>query len=276
MHGTLVDVETLRSHLLDRDWVVLDCRFDLAQPEAGFERYRASHVPGALYVHLDRDLSGPPVTNRGRHPLPVPETLSATFGRCGIDARSQVVAYDDAGGCMAARAWWLLRYMGHDAVALLDGGWQAWVEGGGALEAGVVTRTPARFTGQPRQEWVVPIGAVERAALLVDARDPARFRGEHEPLDPRAGHIPGAVNRFWRANLGANGLFRPRDELRRELLELFGPVPASEVVSYCGSGVTACHNLLAMAHAGLSAGKLYAGSWSEWSSSPDRPLASGT
>lgn len=275
MHNTVVDARTLVSHLGDSDWVVLDCRFDLTQPEAGRERYLAGHVPGAVYAHLNEDLSGPPLTHRGRHPVPLPEALRRTFGRWGVTAGRQVVVYDDAGGSIAARAWWLLRYMGHDAVAVLDGGWQAWLEAGGALERQDVTPTPAQFRGEPRQEWLVGIADVEAAPLLVDARDPPRYRGELEPFDPQAGHIPGARNRCWRANLGATGRFLTPEVLRAAFLELLGAVTPSALVSYCGSGVTGCHNLLAMAHAGLPVGRLYGGSWSEWSSTPGRPVATG-
>ncbi len=275
MHSTLVDAATLRAHLGDPAWIVVDCRFDLAAPEAGQRDWLAGHVPGARYAHLDRDLSGPPRTDHGRHPLPAPEALVATFGRLGIGPGTQVVACDTAGGMFAARLWWLLRYMGHDAVAVLDGGWQAWLAAGGPVETGAVEPRAARFTGTPRGEWLVTLEEVGEAPLLVDARDPARFRGEVEPLDPVAGHIPGARNRHCRTNLDAGMHFRPPAELRGEFTTLLGAVPAGDAVFYCGSGVTACHNLLALAHAGLPPGRLYAGSWSEWCRDPARPVATG-
>lgn len=275
MHRTLIEVSQLVSLLGQPDLRLLDCRYELTQPGAGRARYEAGHLPGALYADLHHDLSGPPVTNRGRHPLPLPEALRATFGRWGIGPRTQVVVYDDSGGCFAARAWWLLGYMGHEAVAVLNGGWQAWLAATGPLSDAPASVDPVHFQGAPHPERVVGIDEVEGAPRLVDAREGPRFRGEFEPLDPKAGHIPGAVNRFWKDNLDASGCFLAPRALRSAFEALLGDVPPGGLVSYCGSGVTACHNLLAMAHAGLPAGRLYGGSWSEWSGTPGRPVATG-
>jgi thiosulfate/3-mercaptopyruvate sulfurtransferase len=259
----------------DPAWVVVDCRFDLADPEAGGRAYRHRHIAGAAYAHLDRDLCGAPVITRGRHPLPTAEALQATLGRLGIDDSRQVVAYDDTGGAMAARLWWLLRYMGHGAVALLDGGWDAW-EAAGLPTATGEERTAARvFLGAPRTEWLVRIDHVSDAPLLIDSRDPARYRGDVEPLDPVAGHIPGAVNYCWKENLDGQGRFLGPATLRARIDRLLAGTPSREAVFYCGSGVTACHNLVAVVHAGLPAARLYAGSWSEWCTDPGRPVARG-
>jgi len=279
MHDTLVSTADLHARLDDPDWpewVAVDCRFDLGDPQAGRRRYLAGHVPGARYAHLDDDLSDRSGGGGGRHPLPAPDRLRALFGRLGVDARVQVVAYDDAGGAMAARLWWLLRYMGHDAAAVLDGGWPAWEAAGGAVTSGPEPAPPPRrFEGTPRREWVADAGAAARAPVLVDARDAARYRGETEPLDPVAGHIPGARNLFFGGNLDASGRFLPPGRLADRLATVLGDRPASDAVFYCGSGVTACHGLLAAARAGLPMPRLYAGSWSEWCADPARPVAVG-
>lgn len=276
MPDTLVTVDTLRDHLGDERWAIVDCRHDLADAGAGRRAYLAAHIPGAVFADIKTDLSGPPVTNRGRHPLPTPEALRTLFGRLGIDGACQVVAYDDAGGSFAARLWWLLRYMGHGAAAVLDGGWQAWQAAGQEVRSGDERRPPRVFSGaRPRQEWVVSVEEVPRSRLLIDSRDPARYRGEIEPFDPKAGHIPGAINRFWKLNLDERGRFKPAEKLRAEFADLLGGVASDEAVFYCGSGVTACHNLLAAADAGLALPRLYAGSWSEWCADPQRPVAVG-
>ncbi len=258
------------------DWVIIDCRFNLSgDTSAGQQAYQEKHIPGAVYAHLDTDLSNPPTTDYGRHPLPPAEKLCATFGRLGIDAHKQVIVYDDARGAFAARLWWLLRYMGHEAVALLDGGWTAWVEAGYPISSGEEQNRPCPFSGIPHHEWLVRLDELPTQALLVDSRDPARYRGEIEPLDPRAGHIPGATNYFYGNNLDSRGRFLVPEQLQQQLLEVIGATRPQEVVFYCGSGVTACLNLLAMKYAGLPEGKLYAGSWSEWCADPTRPIAIG-
>lgn len=275
MVNTLVDTETLNAHLDDANWRIIDCRFDLARPAVGYEAWLQGHIPGAVYAHLEEDLSGPPLTDCGRHPLPSADALTETFSRLGIGPVTQVVAYDAAGGSMAARLWWLLRYMGHERVAVLDGGWPAWQAAGMPQDPGEERCEPAEFEGSPRHEWLVTLADVGKAALLIDSRDPARYRGEVEPIDPVAGHVPGAINRNWQDNLDEQGRFLPPEELRQGLLATLAGTPPPEAVFYCGSGVTACHNLLAAAHAGLPEPKLYAGSWSEWCSDPGRPVATG-
>ena len=275
MPDTLVDVPILARHRADPDWAVVDCRHRLTDAGFGENAYREAHVAGAVFAHADRMLSGAPVTDRGRHPLPDPDTLRARFGTLGIDSNTQVVAYDDAGGAIAGRLWWMLHYMGHRNAAVLDGGWQAWGAAGGATRSGEESRPARVFAGEPRREWLVTIDEVDAARRLVDSREPPRYRGEMEPIDRVAGHIPGARNHHFARNLGEDGRFLPPAELRERLERTLDGVPAEETVFYCGSGVSACHNLLALAHAGLPAAKLYVGSWSEWSSEPDRPVATG-
>lgn len=257
--------------------VVLDCGFDLADPAAGRRAWLQAHLPGAHYAHLDEDLSGAKTGRNGRHPLPDRAAFAATAGRWGVAPGVQVVAYDAQGGPYAARAWWLLRWLGHGAVAVLDGGPAAWQAAGGALESGEVAASggppyPAAAPGMPTIE-AAPLLAGLAELQVVDARARERFRGEVEPLDRVAGHIPGATHRFFKDNLGAEGRFKPAAQLRAEF-EALGLDPA-RTVQQCGSGVTACHNLLAMAHAGLGFTRLYPGSWSEWCSDPARPVAKG-
>jgi thiosulfate/3-mercaptopyruvate sulfurtransferase len=259
-----------------RPIVILDCRFDLDDPAAGEAAYRAGHIPGAIYVHLERDLSGPIDSSGrgGRHPLPAPVAMSVTFSRLGIGADTQVVAYDDGSGHYAARLWWMLRYMGHEAVAVLDGGWPAWRSTGMPVETGDgPISTPRLFVGAPRTERQVIIDEVDNLPLLVDSRTPDRYHGEIEPIDPVAGHIPAALNRPYGDNWTADGKWRPPQDLLAEFMELLGDTPPEKATFYCGSGVRACINILAMVHAGLPEGRLYVGSWSEWSRTEGRPVA---
>ncbi len=272
MYETVIDVETAVKQLDNPHWVWVDCRFKLVDTAFGGRVYQESHIPGAIYAHLDDDLSGPPVTDNGRHPLPTPEVLLATFGRMGIDGQKQVVVYDDMNGGIAARLWWMLRYMGHSAVAVLDGGWQAWLEADGPTRSGQEQNAPTTFVGAPRPEWLVVLSQVASLPLLVDSRDPVRYRGELETIDPRAGHIPGAKNYFFQQNWTTNGRFLPAAQIRQQMEQLLGETPAAQTTFYCGSGVTACANLLAMTYAGLGNGRLYVGSWSEWSRDPQRPM----
>ena len=259
--------------------LLVDCGFDLADPAAGERAWAAAHLPGAFYLHLDRDLSGAKTGRNGRHPLPARADFAATIGRLGIGAQTAVVAYDRQGGPYAARLWWLLRWLGHEAVAVLDGGFEAWVAAGGGVEAAAPVARPA--APYPERAAGVPLIAADalQAGLgtlrLMDARAPERFRGDVEPLDPVAGHIPGALNRFFKDNLGADGRFKPAATLRAEFEALLGRDAAARTVHQCGSGVTACHNLLAMEQAGLAGSSLYAGSWSEWCAEPARPVARG-
>jgi thiosulfate/3-mercaptopyruvate sulfurtransferase len=257
--------------------VLLDCRFDLADTGAGERDWAAGHLPGALYAHLDRDLSGTKTGRNGRHPLPDFDAFAATAGRWGVAPGVQVVVYDAQGGTYAARAWWLLRWLGHDAVAVLDGGLAAWLAAGGTLATDASAPTaappyPATAPAMPTIDTAALLARLGQVPLL-DARAAERFRGEIEPLDPVAGHIPGARQRFFGDNLGADGRFKPTPALQAEFAAL--GAGAGEVVHSCGSGVTACHNLLAMVHAGYDGAVLYPGSWSEWCSDPSRPVARG-
>jgi thiosulfate/3-mercaptopyruvate sulfurtransferase len=277
---TLIDVASLRD--LRAESVVLDCRFDLAKPGAGLKAYIAAHIPGARYADLNRDLASPVTADSGRHPLPSPAALTQFLVSLGIGDETQVIVYDDANGSFAARAWWLLNWLGHSHVAVLDGGFKAWVASGGAVESGEpVTPVAAgakRFTARLRPETVMTAAEVLQAAedprrLLVDARAPERFAGSVEPIDPVAGHVPGAVNHPFTSNLTSESRFLPAAELRRLWLERLAGRAPHDMIAMCGSGVTACHNLLAMSLAGLPGAKLYAGSWSEWIRDPGRPVA---
>jgi thiosulfate/3-mercaptopyruvate sulfurtransferase len=280
MHATLISTAELAARLADPSVVLVDVRHELGQPDTwGEAEYRRAHLPGARFAHLDRDLSAPKSGTNGRHPLPTPQACAAVFGRLGIDASKQVVAYDQGAGAYAARLWWMLRWLGHEAAAVLDGGYAVWArEGRPVTDADTVVH-PTTFVPRPARP-VVDAGAVaanlaSRALLVVDARGRERFRGDVEPIDKVAGHIPGAINRPYTENLTADGTFKPASELRAEFGGLIkGRAPAA-VVHSCGSGVTACHNLLAMEHAGLGGATLYPGSWSEWSADPARPVARG-
>ncbi|MDP9012454.1 MAG: sulfurtransferase [Pseudomonadota bacterium] len=274
-----------RPGLASRPAVLLDCRFDLSNPAAGHQAYVTAHIPGAFHADLNRHLAAPVTADSGRHPLPSAGGLREFFGALGIGDDTQVIAYDDANGSLAARAWWLLRWLGHFQVAVLDGGFKAWVASGGAVERGEPVRAAAPgvatgLTTPLRPETVVSTADVSRALrdpnrLLVDARAAERFAGSVEPLDPVAGHVPGAVNHPFSSNLESDGRFLPAAELRRRWLERLDGTAPGDVVLMCGSGVTACHDLLAMEIAGLPGAVLYAGSWSEWIRDPQRPVARG-
>ncbi len=280
MFSTLISPNDLQLPLRDDDWRVVDCRFDLADPDAGETAWRDAHIPGAAYAHLERDLSGAVTERTGRHPLPDPSALAQTFGNWGIGRNTQVVAYDANSGAMAARLWWLLRWLGHEAVAVLDGGWQAWCAAGFETGDAVSQHAAVRFEQRPALVETVNsdemLDAVNGKAdwHVVDARGAERFRGDVEPIDPVAGHIPGAVNRPFMENLRADGCMLP-PEILRERFASVAAGRADRVVHYCGSGVTAAHNMLAMARAGLHGSRLYAGSWSEWIRDASRPVAKG-
>lgn len=275
----LVNVAELAS-LATPAWRIFDCRFNLADLTAGRQAYAEGHLPGAFFLDLEDDLSGPRSGLNGRHPLPDPQLLADKLGSVGVAPGTQVVAYDDAGGMFAARLWWLLRWLGHDRVAVLNGGIQAWAAAGHPLvteqpDARATTFVARRQKGM-RVDADFVLSHLHSAEMqLIDARAPDRFRGENETLDPVGGHIPGAINRFFRDNLDASGAFKPPAQLQEEFGALINGGDAHRVVLSCGSGVTACHNLLAMEVAGLSGARLYAGSWSEWCADPSRPVATG-
>lgn len=287
MYTTLIEPAELAAplsrHAGDHsDWAVLDCRFDLARPDWGASAYAAGHIPGALYAHLDHDLSGPITPGSGRHPLPSVERLAATFSRWGIDGRTQVVAYDQGNGAYASRLWWLLRWLGHANVAVLNGGFAAWQQAGLPTETVAATPTPQVFTPRPESVPMVSTAEVERlvaagelnagGSVLVDARAADRFAGENETIDPVAGHIPGARNHGFLRNVDARGRFLPVNELQERWRTTLGDARAAQIIAMCGSGVTACHNLLALEVAGLPGARLYAGSWSEWIRDGARPI----
>jgi thiosulfate/3-mercaptopyruvate sulfurtransferase len=274
---TLISTSVLAMHLEDDAVAIVDCRFNLGDESWGEQAYVAAHIPHAVYAHLDRDLSGPKSGTNGRHPLPDPDAVTRTFTRFGITSGVQVVAYDQDNGMFASRLWWMLRWLGHDAVAVLDGGFAKWTAEGRDTRSGTETRAVQTFIAAPRPDLLATVDQVaalrtDRNWRLVDARAPERFRGDVEPLDKVAGHIPGAVNHYYQTNLDADGSFRSPEELRAHMRATLGDHPADRIVCYCGSGVTACHNLLALEHAGLAGARLYAGSWSEWSSDPARPV----
>ncbi len=297
--GALISAgDLLAARTVGQAWVLLDCSFDLTDPQGGENSYQAGHIPGARYVNLDHDLASPmhqagprSAAFTGRHPLPDRKDFARRAGTWGIGPHVQVVAYDNQNAIYAARAWWLLRWLGHGAVAVLDGGLAAWRAAGGAVQTSTHTGT---HTGTQTPTLPLPqgpypatehagMGAIDAASLLaqlgrvrlIDARSPQRWRGEGETLDPVGGHIPGSVSRFFKDNLLPNGLFKPANQLKEEFVRLGAGMQDTPVVHQCGSGVTACHNLLAMEHAGLGAGALYAGSWSEWCADPTRPRAAG-
>lgn len=278
--GPLFGVAELARAHLDPRVVVVDCRFNLLEPAAGRAAYDRGHVPRARYAHLDDDLARHPKPGEGRHPLPERDTFAATLGRWGIRPTDTVVAYDEGSGAIAARLWWLLRWLGHESSYVLDGGFAAWQAASLPVEDEQPRWQAARY--EPHRPESAPIVAtaelrdrIANGELLVDARAAPRYRGEQEPIDPVAGHVPGARNRPFSSNVTAAGMFRPSPELRTELLDLLEGREPSRIIAMCGSGVTACHLLLAMEVAGLPGGQLYAGSWSEWIRDPARPVAVG-
>jgi thiosulfate/3-mercaptopyruvate sulfurtransferase len=276
---TLISVAQLRERLNDPALVVFDCRHDLMQPDKGAQAYREGHVPGARFAHSDRDLSGAKTGKTGRHPLPDPALFMAWLGANGVDAGKQVVAYDYVGGASATRLWWMLRWLGHQSVAVLDGGWEAWTAAGAPVTAELPSVARTSFTGAPRAMSVdvayILAHLDDQAVTVVDARAPERYRGETEPIDPVAGHIPGALNRLYKNNLDASGRFKPAATLRAEFEALLAGRKPEQIVHQCGSGVSACHNILAMEIAGLPGSRLYPGSWSEWCADSSRPIAKG-
>jgi len=276
---TLVGAGELAAHLDDPAWIVFDCRHDLAQPEAGEQAYAEAHIPGARFLHLDRDLAGPMTGRNGRHPLPDPRRFAAKLATTGVNSDSQIVAYDDTGGMYAARLWWMLRWIGHPGAAVLDGGWNNWQDKGYAASSAIPQPGAGNLSITLRDI------AVDTTFLLAHLRDPGvrivdaraadRYRGENETLDPVGGRIPGALNRFFRDNLDAEGCFKPAAQLREDFRRVLGSAAPATVIHQCGSGVTACHNLLALEHAGLPGARIFPGSWSEWCADPSRPVETG-
>lgn len=282
MTQCLISAAVLAHHISDPDWLILDCRHDLMNPGWGREAFAAGHIPGAQFASVDEDLSCAKTATdgvfRGRHPLPPPEQFIATLQRWGVNHDTQVVAYDAHGGMYASRLWWMLRWVGHEHVRVLDGGLAAWQMAPGTLDTGHVVRPAGNITRQMPLVATVNVQEVlanlaSRAAIVLDARAPDRFRGENETIDPVGGHIPGAKNRFFKDNLLANGHFKSASELQAEFSSLIPS--AAGTIMQCGSGVSACHNLLALEVAGMPGAKLYPGSWSEWCADPARPVATG-
>lgn len=277
-YSTLVTKEVLADHLDDPNWVIFDCRFDLASPDKGRDDFSHGHIPGARYAHLDTDLSSPKTADSGRHPLPDPARFLAWLGANGVGNDTQVVVYDDMAGAIAARLWWMLKHwLGHQRTAVLDGSWACWeLAGLPVSDDGAGEIRPATFTATPRPAALIGTDKLMDALatgdwLLLDGRLPARFNGEQETLDPVAGHIPGAINQPFTDNLSSGHLQDP-DTIRRHLEYLLDGHPSERTICMCGSGVTACHNILAMDVAGLPLARLYVGSWSEWITDPVRPV----
>jgi thiosulfate/3-mercaptopyruvate sulfurtransferase len=284
-YHTLISAAELFTHLEQADWVIADCRFSLSDTEKGWREYQLGHIPGAAYCHLEEDLSGPVIPGKtGRHPLPAIDTAIERLSRLGIAPGIQVVAYDDwptAPGAVAARLWWTLHWLGHTSVAVLDGGLAAWIQAGLPLRPGVENQAYRAFFAAPRPEIIANTSEVEHmrlnpAELVLDARSADRYRGENETIDPLAGHIPGALSAPYGDNVGSDGHFLSPEQLKQRYLDLLGTIPASSTAFYCGSGVTAALNILALAHAGLGEARLYPGSWSEWVADRTHPIALGS
>jgi len=276
----LVSTTELREHLNDPDWVIFDCRHDLMDPGKGAAIYADEHITGAYFAAVDADLSGTKTGHNGRHPLPEPEDFAAFFAQHGVTEKTRVIAYDDVGGQYAARLWWVARWIGFEGVALLDGGWAKWMAEGQPVDQLVPALRKGALTARVNESLLVRVDEVlanldTSKQVVIDARAPERYRGEVEPLDRVAGHIPGALNRGFKQNLNDDLTLRGPAELRAHFEALLGTRLPEEVVHQCGSGITACVNLLAMEQAGLAGSKLYAGPWSEWSSDPTRPVATG-
>lgn len=278
-HTTLITPAVLAGSLSDPDWLVADCRFELGKPDAGREAWRAGHVPGAVFLDLERDLSAPVTATTGRHPLPGIDAFAATLSRIGVTERTQVACYDGGNGAFAARLWWMLRFVGHPMVAVLDGGFAAWVEEGHPVSTAAVARARSRFVARPHPGMLVDAAgvaaALARGERLVDVRGAERFAGAVEPIDAVAGHVSGALNLPYLDNLDARGRFRPPAALAGRWRDATGGAAGHDAICMCGSGVTACQQLLALETAGITGARLYAGSWSEWIRDPARPVARG-
>lgn len=269
----LIDIGELQQGLSQPAWRVVDCRFDLLRSAKGHEEYVRGHIPGATYANLDEDLAGPVSESTGRHPLPSPEFFADTLGAWGIDNDSQVVVYDHGSGAIAARLWWMLKWIGHEKVAVLNGGFGAWQDAGYEVSDLVESVVGSRFRAEPNPDLIIPTSEVAEAPLVVDARDKERFAGRREPIDSVAGHIPGAVNHPFSESIDAEGGWKSRDQLRGVWQRVLGADTDRSWVAMCGSGVTACHLALSAGLAGYRLPRLYVGSWSEWIRDPGRPVA---
>ena len=278
MYSSLITPQTVNEHLEDPNWRFFDCRYVLTEPEKKQSEFAESHLPGATYVHVNHNLAGPRIPGKtGRHPLPKITELSKTFAAWGISSSTQVVVYDDTGGAYAVRLWWMLRWLGHDSVAVMDGGWPRWLKEERPVSADIFIPESVNFNAKPREHWSVSAEDIcnyfdNPEVRIFDARSRDRFRGENETLDPVAGHIPGAVSAPFAENLDADGNWKSKSELQKMYLELLDGSPVEQAVTYCGSGITACHNILAMCYAELGDSRLYSGSWSDWITNPERPV----
>lgn len=281
MFSTLISAKEALAHLHEPDWVFVDCRFSLQEPSKGREEYLEGHIPGAFYAHLDEDLSAPVIPGKtSRHPMLPVGRMTELFSSWGIDEKVQVVVYDFKGGGMAVRLWWMLQWLGHESVALMDGGWAHWKALNYPVSVAAPNRQRRLFKPRPKEGWTMDASQVAAASQnpafrVVDVRNIERYLGQEEPIDPVAGHIPGAINIPFMENVDEDGFFKPAEALKEKYGEKLAGIPADRVVFYCGSGVTSCHNILAMRVAGLGHAKLYPGSWSEWITDPSRPVATG-
>jgi thiosulfate/3-mercaptopyruvate sulfurtransferase len=279
-YNTIISCDELQQNLDNPNFVIFDCQHDLVNAGFGRTAYTIEHIPGARFFSIDNDAAGNKTGKNGRHPLPPIEILTAKLGQLGVDSEKQVVVYDGSNNMFSVRLWWLLRWLGHESVAVLDGGLGKWQKDGRPVSAELPVPAATKFSATANNEMHVDAGFIQSHlgsmdVVVIDARAPERYTGAKEPLDTVAGHIPGAYNRFFKLNLKPDGTFKPADELRFEFEAMIGNTPPSLVVNQCGSGVTACHNLLAMEIAGFKGTKLYPGSWSEWCSDPLRPMAAG-
>jgi len=278
MHSSLISTQIAQDHLDNPKWRFFDCRYELTAPDMKKAEFAVSHIPGALYVHMNQDLAANHVPGKtGRHPLPSVDDMARKFSAIGIDKSIQVVVYDDAVGSHAARLWWMLRWLGHDAVAVIDGGWSRWIKEERPVSSELLVPEAKEFIASPRLSWTITADEIfenlnNTETCVLDARSAQRFQGENEKFDPVAGHIPGANSAPFTDNLDENGNWKSISELRQRFENLLDGFPVEKTVSYCGSGITACHNILAMYHAGLGDSRLYPGSWSEWITNPDRPV----
>lgn len=276
-YRSLISADIVQKNLNNAQWRIVDCRFNLKDPDEGLALYQMEHIPNAVYAHLDHDLSSPVTEKSGRHPLPDVKQFKQTLGNWGINKDTQVIVYDDAAGSYAARLWWMLRWLGHDSVAVLDGSFSSWKQQGLPLTIDIPQISSTTYIGEPNMDMLVDSdtvqqGLAESRTLLIDVRDPKRYQGLEEPIDKVAGHIPGALNVPWKNNIAANGLYLPKAQLYDHYIKVLRDTPIDNIVFMCGSGVTACHSLLALEYIGISGAKLYPGSWSAWISEPDHPV----